>query len=395
MKPARRWIVALGFLVWVQARAVDFSAHGYLDCRLIARAGEQSWADGGLGKTRFGDGGFGAACVQGGVTARAQLTPALSALAEVQYQTTDHNSFSALEAYLRYRPVSTTPWRWSVKVGEFFPPISLENDAIGWTSPWTITPSAINGWVGEEIRAIGGEARLEWRGDAQSIEGSAAVVRSNDPAGELLAARGWALSDITSGIGSLVREPDVYAVDNRQPVPLRFNPFMENDSHAGWYAGADWRATGRGRLTILRYDNEADPSKPQQWRVAGLQLAHGILELRRRGRARRYRAARPGHDRFDGGHLFAVFQHIHRLPRRIRARRLESRRVAAGGALRCVFDRAIAAKHRQSCARAWQCGDSRTQLAAARLVASDRRGFACLQLAQSAHPGRDCACANG
>ena len=260
MKRAGALIVTLGLLASVPAGAEDFSAHGYLDCRLIARAGERSWADGGLGKTRFGDGGVGAGCVQAGFTARAQLTPALMALAEVQYQTTDHNSFSLLEAYLRYRPVSTTPWRWSVKVGEFFPPISLENDAIGWTSPWTITPSAINGWVGEEIRAIGAEARLEWRGDAQSIEGIAAVVRSNDPAGELLAARGWALSDITSGIGSLVREPDVYAIDSGEPVPLRFNPFLENDSHVGWYAGADWRATGRGRLTVLRYDNEADPA---------------------------------------------------------------------------------------------------------------------------------------
>ena len=85
-------------------------------------------------------------------------------------------------------------------------------------------------------------------------------MRSNDPAGELIAARGWALSDLTSGIGSLVREPDVYAANNGAPVPLRFNPFLENDGKVGWYAGADWHAQGRGRITILRYDNEADPS---------------------------------------------------------------------------------------------------------------------------------------
>ena len=251
----------IGFAALAQsAFAQDFSAHGYLDCRLIARADEISWADGALGKTRFGGGGVSAGCVQAAFVGTAQLTPALLALIDVQYQTTDHNSFSALEAYLRYRPVSTTPLRWSVKLGEFFPPISLENDAIGWTNPWTITPSAINSWVGEEIRAVGAEGRLEWRGDAQSIEGILAVVRSNDPAGELIAARGWALSDLTSGIGSLVREPDVYAANNGAPIPLRFNPFLENDGKVGWYAGADWHAQGRGRITILRYDNEADPS---------------------------------------------------------------------------------------------------------------------------------------
>lgn len=242
------------------AAATDFSAHGYVDCRLISRASERSWADGGLGKTRFGNGGFSAGCVQADLTVTAQLTPALLALADVQYQTTDKNAFSALEAYLRYRPVSTTPLRWSVKVGEFFMPVSLENDAIGWTSPWTLTPSAINSWLGEEFRTIGAEGRLEWRGPTNTFEGIIGLARSNDPAGELLAARGWSLSDLTSGIGSRVREPDAYAVSNGVPYPLRFNPFLENDSRTGWYAGGSWKMPGAGGVTLLRYDNEADPS---------------------------------------------------------------------------------------------------------------------------------------
>ena len=46
---------------------------------------------------------------------------------------------------------------WSVKTGAFFPTISLENDDLGWTSPYTLTPSAINSWIGEELRTIGSE----------------------------------------------------------------------------------------------------------------------------------------------------------------------------------------------------------------------------------------------
>ena len=46
---------------------------------------------------------------------------------------------------------------WSVKAGAFFPTISLENDDLGWTSPYTLTPSAINSWIGEELRTIGSE----------------------------------------------------------------------------------------------------------------------------------------------------------------------------------------------------------------------------------------------
>ena len=108
-------VLALAVLMGAGATRIglaqDVGAHGYVDCRLIARADERSWADGGLGKTRFGGGGTEATCVQAGLVLNAQLTPSLLAIAEIQYQTTDRNAFSALEAYLRWRPVSTTPLR--------------------------------------------------------------------------------------------------------------------------------------------------------------------------------------------------------------------------------------------------------------------------------------------
>jgi hypothetical protein len=240
------------------ARAAD--VRGYLDCRLVAHAQERSWLDGGLGKTRFGSGGTSLGCVQAGLVVAAQPLPSLLAVAGLQAQTSGRDELVLLEAYLRWRPVSITPWRWSLKAGAFFPPVSLENDAIGWTSPWTLSSSAINAWIGEEFRTVGGEARLEWRGDGQSVEAIAALLRSNDPAGELLAARGWSIGDLVAGFGSDLREPDAYAREDGHEPPLRFNPFLENDGRPGWYAGLDWHAPGRARLALLRYDNEADPS---------------------------------------------------------------------------------------------------------------------------------------
>jgi len=242
------------------AHAADLDVHGYLDCRLVAHADERSYADGGLGKTRFGGDGTDATCVQAAIAASVVLTPALVARADLQYQTTGRDEFALLDAWLRYRPVSTTPLRWSVKLGAFFPPVSLENDAIGWTSPWTLDSSAINAWVGEELRSIGAEGSVEWRGERSTVSGVFALVRSNDPAGELLAARGWSISDLVSGLGSRVREPDAYAIAGDEPVPLRFNPFLENDGRLGWYAGASWEARGVGAISLLRYDNEADPA---------------------------------------------------------------------------------------------------------------------------------------
>ena len=59
-------------------------------------------------------------------------------------------------------PAAAGPVSWSVKTGAFFPTISLENDDLGWTSPYTLTPSAINSWIGEELRTIGSEAILRY-----------------------------------------------------------------------------------------------------------------------------------------------------------------------------------------------------------------------------------------
>ena len=144
----------------------------------------------------------------GALAAHVQLAPAWLASAQVQVLPDQRHPLDLLDASLRYRPVSTTAWRWSVRAGAFFPPISLENAGVGWTSPWTLSPSAIDTWVGEELRTIGSEVRIEHRGQTRTVELLAAVFTRNDPAGELLSSRGWALGDFTSGLNASLREPD-------------------------------------------------------------------------------------------------------------------------------------------------------------------------------------------
>jgi hypothetical protein len=261
MRYPRRSVLALCLLAaWPAAcLAQDLSLHGYLDGRLVAAPAERSWVEGGLGKTRYGGGGtearFGGAALVG----TAQLTPSLLALAGVQLQDGDRAGIDVLEAYLRWRPVSTTRWRESVRAGTFFPPVSLENDAVGWTSPWTITPSAINSWVGEELRATGVEAGIERRGAVSEWTLRGALFQRNEPAGNLLAIRGWSLSDLTYGLGSRLREPDAYVRDDGDVPPLRYDPFRNVDGALGNYVQLDWHARGRGRLSLMHYDNHADP----------------------------------------------------------------------------------------------------------------------------------------
>lgn len=272
------------------AAAFDYSLHGLVDVRAVTAPQETAWPDGGLGKTRYGEGDttlrFGSAVLAG----TAQPLAELLLVADLEVHTTDRTTVQALQAYARYRPVSTSIWRWSAKLGAFFPPVSLENEGLGWTSLWTITPSAINGWVGEELRTIGPELRLERRGAGHAFELGGAAFWLNDPAGELIAARGWALSDLVSGLGGELREPDAYAVALGKPVPLRFDPYQELDDRAGWHADLTWRAPRFGRVTLMRYDNRADPTthtdeafplfswRTDFWSLAG-QARLGDIEL--------------------------------------------------------------------------------------------------------------------
>ena len=246
------------------ARAQDFQLHGFLDLRAVSPAGETSWDDGGLGKSRYGNHDDGVRLGSAVLDASWQATPALEAVADLQYQSDAHRHLDVLDAYLRYRPASTTPWRWSLKLGAFFAPISLENEDIGWTSPWTLTPSAINSWVGEELRNTGSEFSIEHRG-ADTFQAGFAIFGRNDPAGELLATRGWSLSDLTSGLRAEVREPDVYAPLAQTEAPVDYRPFDEIDHRPGWYADASWESDTYGKITLLRYDNRGDPQRYEHY----------------------------------------------------------------------------------------------------------------------------------
>jgi hypothetical protein len=242
------------------AEALDYGFEGYGDFRLVAPGDQQSWLDGGLGKLRYGKGDsnfqFAGAIVQGHVL----FTPELSAVAVVRIAPQGQTFFDPLEAYLRYRPVSTTQWRWSVKAGAFFAPFSLENNEIGWSSYWTITPSAINSWFGDELRTIGGQGALEWRSDEGTLTFTAALFGWNDPAGVMIADRGWALDDRPTGLFDHLPEPNA-TVLLLGGTPPGYTPiFTEIDNRPGWYAGAAWEDTDRWHAEIFRYDNDADAS---------------------------------------------------------------------------------------------------------------------------------------
>lgn len=255
--------------------AADVKFDGYADLRLIVPSHEDDgWLEGGLAKSRFADAdGDDVELTIGEIVGEvtAQLTPDILGFASARFDFHQENPIDLVEAYVRYRPVSTTAFRWSVKAGAFFPEISLENDEIGWSAGWTLTPSAVNTWVGEELRTLGAEAKLELRGTTDTFEVNAAVFGWNDPAGILLDVRGWALNDRPTGLLDEVRLPDAFA-QTYSGIPTAFSPmFKEIDGRAGWYVRAAWEHEGWGTIEALRYDNNANPAARDDqiaWRTA-------------------------------------------------------------------------------------------------------------------------------
>lgn len=248
------------------AAAADFQFEGYGDLRLVAPPATGAYMDGDLGKLRYGrdDNAFQPGDFVG--EGRVLITPELMATATARANADYGPGVDLLEAYARYRPVSTNEWRWSVKVGAFFPPLSLENDQVGWTSFWTITPSAINSWVGEELRVIGAEATLEWRRESGTLTLAGAVFGDNDPAGVMIADRGWTFDDRAAGLFERERLPDAAAFG--APPPVYAHLFTEIDGRPGWYLDLSWEPVDIGGFEIMRYDNEADPRATQGDQIA-------------------------------------------------------------------------------------------------------------------------------
>ena len=288
----RAWtcLLALGALAFAgSSQAGALKLDGFFDLRVVNPSNTQSWETGGPGKLRFdGNGGqdLNAEIPQVAIQGRAQLTQDLSGVVLLRYAPDQKTAVDLIESYLRYRPVSTTPWRGSLKIGIFFPPISLENTELGWTSPWTLTPSAINSWVGEELRTLGSEVTIEHRLEKSTFQVEAALYGWNDPAGIMLADRGWALGDKPTGLFDRMRLPDAVSISRGASGPMHTLTYQEIDNRPGWYAGASWRIEDVVRIDVLRYDNSANAAALDRqfaWRTkfwsAGVSVPFGEFTL--------------------------------------------------------------------------------------------------------------------
>ncbi len=241
----------------------DADAHmlsGQLDLRYVASDATDSFLRGGFGLTRFDEQHKGAQLGRAFLEYRGRLLDTVNARVTLDaYGDGDKNPLDVSEAFLEWRPWPRNSWRWRIRAGAFYPPVSLENRAHGWNSEYSLSSSAINTWLGEEIRTIGAEANATWMGarlgHAVDVSLIGGVYGWNDPAGVLIFQRGWALHDRQTALfGGL---PSLFPTGtSRHQLEL----FHEIDDRPGYYAGAQMVHPGRGlTLRALHYDNRGDP----------------------------------------------------------------------------------------------------------------------------------------
>jgi hypothetical protein len=245
----------IALLAWFWSAAAwsgdQFDVIGAVDVRWVHATGALSYLNGGPGILRFDPEHEDLRLGRAFLAPRLRLTDILSWYAVIDaYGDHDRNPVDFSEFWLDIRPFPTNAIRWHARIGAFHMPVSLENRGAGWSDVYSITPSALNTWLGEEFRTIGAEVEARWLGASRGYLGDFAVVGAaygwNDPAGGLVAERGFALTDRPSTLfGGLGRPPDTF--------------YHEIDRKPGYYGGLVWRHHDRLEIRALRYDNRADP----------------------------------------------------------------------------------------------------------------------------------------
>jgi len=259
--------------LWAGPAAADTGTHIFTrdafelsgDVRLVAVNGERSWVDGGFGKLRSGsDGDWRVQPQLGNVDLvwKPQFTWSLGAVVVGSLQGGQRTQAGLSQAYLTFRPMRSGTLAFSGRAGLMWPPVSLEHEGADWHVRDSITPSAINTWIGEEVRPVAAEATLAASLGSHKVRATAALMAANDTSGTLLTFRGWALHDRTT------------LAFNRQPLPpldAEIAGYQAPYTHPlldvgpgfahrpGYYAKLSWQPPVPIRIELFRYDNEADP----------------------------------------------------------------------------------------------------------------------------------------
>ena len=261
-----RCIFAFLFFLSMSLSAADLSVKGLIEGGYVKADYDQpwlkSWMDEGVGILRFNDDDT-FMLTQGALEVSGDLISNVSFDVVGNYNPDGEKHFGLTEAYLTYSPLNKG-LKHEVKFGMFYPQMSLENTATGWTSPYTYSFSAINSWIAEEQRTIGAQWSITRSGrknnSPHSFTALASVFKVNDGLGTLLVWRGWGIHNRQTLANEKVLFADYFSQqENPINTPNYVEPYIETDGKLGYYVGGHWRYLKQTDVRVYYYDNRGDP----------------------------------------------------------------------------------------------------------------------------------------
>lgn len=244
---------------------------GLVDLRAVYADGEKSFVDGGFGKLRYGGDATGGGlprldAADAALVWKPKFSWALGGIFDVEAQPEQRPNIDLVQGYLTYKPLPRGDLKFSARAGLYWPEISLEHGGPTWSVVETITPSAINSWVGEELKVLGAEAKVSKHFGDHELGLTGGVFTDDDTSGTLLSFRGWALHDLKSTASDSFPLPPLSPfMARRQARETRSR--REIDHRIGYYGRLDWRPPVPVSVNLIYYDNRGDRTGVinQQW----------------------------------------------------------------------------------------------------------------------------------
>jgi hypothetical protein len=234
-----------------------------IDFRVVLTDGERSFTDGGFGRSRFGGGGedphLHAVPAAAELVWHGPVAWNVAGTVAVAWQDGQDQPVDLVQAFASWRPVPRGATRFTLRAGLYWPEISLEHQGAAWQVSDMITPSAINSWVGEEVKVVGLEGNASRPLAGGRISATLGLFGFNDTAGTLLAFRGWALHDRQAGAFSRQPLPPL-GPDIAGAQPEWTTPAVEVDHRIGFYGRLEYRMIAPVTLSAFYYDNRSDPT---------------------------------------------------------------------------------------------------------------------------------------
>lgn len=189
-----------------------FTIEGVVVGKAFDATGPKSWLEGAWGRLASADNQDtqGAGRVEAAITWEPSLwfKAYIHGLGRLEPDDYEGDEAGIAEAYIEASAFLGDASRFKFRLGLFFPPTSMENTGSMWTSPYTLSFSAINTWIGEEMRMLGLDISYAHEfAPSKDLFWGLTAFGGNDTLGALLAWRGWAMGDRLSVPGEVLPIP--------------------------------------------------------------------------------------------------------------------------------------------------------------------------------------------